>query len=109
MEYPKHNKEALMFETERVAASAQLSRRIVTFKKCHGYVCPDKLQDRHTLVLAGVKKYTGNAAWFDAFVDSEEFKQHFDTHTLIDHDDICPVGTPTPSPLLERAWASFTR
>lgn len=98
-----------MFGTERVAASAQLARRSVSFKKRHGYVSPDKLVDRHALQLAGFKKYTGNEAWFDGFIDGDEFKIHFDTHTLIDWDDIAPEGTPVPSPLMERAWASFTR
>jgi hypothetical protein len=98
-----------MFETERLAASAQLDRRFVSFKKKHGYVSPDKLIDRHAMQLAGIQKYTGSEAWFAGFVDSEEFRKHFDEHTLTDWDDIAPSDTPAPSPLMERAWASFTR
>jgi hypothetical protein len=97
-----------MFNFERDAASKQLDTRCITFKKKNGYVTPDKLQDKHTLTLSGIKKTAGNEAWFDSLVDSAEFKRHFDTHTLIDWDDIAPEGTPAPSPLMERAWASFT-
>ena len=42
-----------MFKTDRAAAEAQLDNRTVTFKKCHGYVSPDKLRDRYTMQLAG--------------------------------------------------------
>jgi len=98
-----------MFETERMAASAQLARRSVSFKKRHGYVSPDKIQDRHVMQMAGFKTYTGNETWYGALVDSEEFRKHFDEHTLIDWDDIASEDTPAPSPLMERAWASFTR
>jgi len=97
-----------MFNFERDAASQQLALRSITFKKRHGYVAPDKLQDRHTMVLSGIKKISGDEAWFDALIDSAEFKEHFDTHTLIDWDDICPAETPAPSPLMKRAWGSFT-
>jgi hypothetical protein len=97
-----------MFEAEREAASVQLARRYVSFKKSHGFVSPDKIQDRHVMHLAGFRNCAGSEAWFDTLVDSDEFKKHFDEHTLIDHDDICPEGTQTPSPLMVRAWASFT-
>lgn len=93
-----------MFEYERMAASKQLSERHVTFKVSHGYVSPDKLQDRHTLILAGFKKTAGNEQWFNDLIDSEEFRKHFDEHTIIDWDDIAPEDTPAPSPLMERAW-----
>lgn len=96
-----------MFEYERVKASQQLSQRKITFKCSHGYYSPDKIQDRCTLVLAGYKKTGGDAAWFNELIDSEEFRKHFDTHTLIDHDDIAPMDTPPPSPLAERVWAAF--
>jgi hypothetical protein len=98
-----------MFEAERRAASEQLARRHVSFKKSHGFVSPDKIQDRHVMHLAGFKECAGGEVWFDTLVDSDEFKKHFDEHTLIDHDDIAPEGTPAPSPLMERAWASLTR
>ncbi len=78
-----------MFQFERVAASAQLARREVSFKKIHGYYHPNKLQDRHTLVIAGFKKTAGNEAWFNNLIDSEEFGKHFSTHTVFDHDEIC--------------------
>lgn len=97
-----------MFNFERDAASQQLALRSITFKKRHGYVAPDKRQDRHTMILSGIKKISGDAAWFDALIDSAEFKEHFDTHTLIDWDDIAPEGTPAPSPLMNRAWAAFS-
>jgi hypothetical protein len=98
-----------MFETGRAAAEAQLDNRAVTFKKCHGYVSPDKLRDRYAMQLAGFMKYTGNEAWFNRLIDSDEFKKYFDEHTLIDWDDIAPEDTPAPSPLMERAWASFSQ
>jgi hypothetical protein len=97
-----------MFDFERAAASEQLARRSVTFKKNHGFVFPKTLQDRYTMQLAGFDKCHGSEEWHDKLVDSERFKKHFDEHTLIDHDDIAPEGTPAPSPLMERAWASFT-
>ena len=98
-----------MFDNESVAAYAQLSNRSVTFKKSHGFIYPNTLQDRHTLHLAGFDTCQGGEEWFDKLVDSDEFKKHFDEHTLIDHDDIAPSDTPAPSPLMKRAWASFTR
>jgi hypothetical protein len=97
-----------MFNYEVTAASKQLSERRITFKVCNGYVTPDLRQDRHTLILAGFKKTAGNEQWFNELIDSEEFKKHFDEHTLIDWDDLAPEDTPAPSPLMERAWASFT-
>ena len=96
-----------MFNFEREAASKQLTERRISYKVCHGYASPDKLQDKHTLILAGFKKTAGNEAWLNELIDSEEFKKHFDTHTIIDWDDIAPEDTPAPSPLMERAWASF--
>ena len=98
-----------MFKTDRAAAEAQLDNRTVTFKKCHGYVSPDKLRDRYTMQLAGFIKYTGNEVWFNRLIDSDEFKKYFDEHTLIDWDDIAPEDTPAPSPLMKRAWASFSQ
>jgi len=83
-----------MFEFERIAATAQLATREVSFKKSHGFVSPNKIKDRHTLQLAGFKTCEGNEAWFNTFVDSAEFKEHFDTHRLIDWDDICPKIEP---------------
>ena len=80
-----------MFDSELVAASAQLAIRSVSFKKRHGYVSPDKLQDKHVMQLAGFKAYTGNEAWYGKLVDSEEFRKHFDEHTLIDWDDITTI------------------
>jgi len=97
-----------MFNFELEAAGRQLARRSVSFKKKHGYVCPDKLIDKHVMRLAGIKKCTGDEAWFNELIDSEEFKKHFDTHTLTDWDDIAPVGTPAPSALMERIWATFS-
>jgi hypothetical protein len=97
-----------MFNSEREAASRQLARRSVSFKKTHCFICPDKLIDRHVLNLAGVKKYTGNGAWFGSFIDSKEFKRHFDTYTLTDWDDIAPEGTSAPSLLMERIWGAFS-
>lgn len=98
-----------MFNYEEEAASRQLARRCITFKQKNGYITPDKLIDRHTMQLAGFKKTAGNEAWYNELVDSEEFRKHFDTHTLIDWDDIAPMDTPPPSLLMERAWASFSR
>jgi hypothetical protein len=82
-----------MFQIEAHQAQELLKTRSITFKKCHGYVCPDKLLDRHALNLLKIKKYTGNEAWFDTWVDSEERQKHFDTITLIDH-DITPKEDP---------------
>ena len=96
-----------MFNFEIDSATRQLNERRITFKKSHGYVSPDKIQDRHTLILAGFKKTAGNEVWFDALIDSDEFRKHFDTHTLVDWDDVCPAGTPAPSPLMDRFWNSF--
>lgn len=97
-----------MFNFEIAAARRQLATRSITFKKKSGYVTPDKLQDKRTLRLAGIEKNSGNEAWFNTLIDSAEFKEHFDTHTIIDWDDIAPEDTPAPSPLMERAWTSFS-
>jgi hypothetical protein len=96
-----------MFEAEREAASRQLALRDVRFKVYHGHYSADKLVDKHTLTLAGFKKTSGDAAWFNSLIDGEEFRKHFDSHTLIDWDDIAPNDTPSLSPVAQRVARAF--
>jgi hypothetical protein len=97
-----------MFQAEASAARAKLLRRTINFKKANGYVRPDKMIDGHMLTLIGAKKTSGNQAWFDEWIDSKEFHDHFDSWTLTDHDDFGEIGTPPPSALAKRIWGAFT-
>lgn len=96
-----------MFEVERQAATRQLALRDVRFKVRHGYYSADKLIDKHTLTLAGFKKTSGDAAWFSSMIDGEEFRKHFDSHTLIDWDDIAPGDTPPLSTVAQKVARAF--
>lgn len=97
-----------MFISELNAATKQLNKRSITFKVNKGFFSPDLLQDKHTLELAGFKNVYGNEQWFSNLIDSEEFSKHFDQHTLIDWDNICPDETPAPSSLMNHIWNAFT-